>query len=182
MNQDDCISDWRFFLQSSSLFFCEHKKHNNYLCNFPPSWYLSTLPCQKITLKHFFFVFFLTQKQSSITPSSALRGLLQTYKISLRFFLFLFLFCLSLSKCKSVQGEKDSKEGRKGAMFGDSPFHSIQRSWTLEACKATKTKHNTDPFLLHATCHCAFKDFSFFTSVHPNVSLYICLVCTSICV
>jgi hypothetical protein len=95
-------------------FFCKHKKHNNYLCNFPPSWYLSTLPCQKITLKHFFFVFFLTQKQSSITPSSALRGLLQTYKISLRFFLSLFL-SFSLSPNVSLfRGRKTvRKEGRE---------------------------------------------------------------------
>ena len=181
MNQDDCISDWRFFLQSSSLFFCKHKKHNNYLCNFPPSWYLSTLPCQKITLKHFFSSFFSHRNRVQlplVRPCAACFKHIKSLFVSF----FLSFFSLSLSKCKSVQGEKDSKEGRKGAMFGDSPFHSIQRSWTLEACKATKTKHNTDPFLLHATCHCAFKDFSFFTSVHPNVSLYICLVCTSICV
>jgi hypothetical protein len=57
-----------------------------------------------------FFVFFLTQKQSSITPSSALRGLLQTYKISLRFFLY-----FSLSPNVSLfRGRKTvRKEGRE---------------------------------------------------------------------
>ena len=161
MKQVDCIFDWLSFPSIKFLFLRKIKKHNNYLCNFPPvliSEYIALSENNiEALLFHFFFGFFrffLTQKQSSIPLVRPCAACFKRIK-SLSLFLFFLCFSLSLSLSKCSGGRKTvRKEGRKGAMLGDSPFHSIQRSWTLEACKAKqskalKTKHR--PFF--ASCH-----------------------------
>jgi hypothetical protein len=95
-------------------FFCKHKKHNNYRCNFPPSWYLSTLPCQKITLKHFFSSFFSHRNRVQlplVRPCAACFKHIKSLSVS--FFLSLFLFCLS-PNVSLFRGRKTvRKEGRE---------------------------------------------------------------------
>ena len=113
-----------------------------------PRWYPSTLPCHKITFKHFF----LTQKQSSIPPSSSLRGLLQTLNpLSFSLSLSLSPFDVCGPRASAGRRERERRERERGwgsCVWGlpfHSPFHSIQRSWTLQR----KTEQTL--FLLGAT-------------------------------
>ena len=112
-----------------------------------PRWYPSTLPCHKITFKHFF----LTQKQSSIPPSSSLRGLLQTlnplsFSLSLPFSLWrLWSSCFGWKEREREEKERERvRELRLGTPLSfPFPLHS--------AVMNPPKKDGTDTFF--AWCH-----------------------------